>query len=137
MKKILFLIPFLFLVSCSGKSVIKCDLEDGIEATISYAIEQIGGCTGTAAVRASVNTWVDSAGSCTAPVKGKIRSFDICGTILTAVVADLANAGTTALNTKFPTWQCNPSATVAALSALANAGCTAVLVAGTGGPISK
>jgi hypothetical protein len=131
MKKILtlsLLLPILFSVACSKvPSVLQCDLEDGLEGTIAYAIEQIGNCSGTAAVRASVNVWVDSAGACAVPAKGRLKdSGSICGAIVTALGNAAGVEATQLLNAKFPTWTCNPAATVGALATLASTACSAV-----------
>lgn len=129
MKKILFVLPlFLVFTSCNklNPSALQCDLEDGLEGTLAYGIETVFNCTGTAAVRASVNSWVDSAGVCS---KGRLRGAAagaVCGLIVTAIGANAAGPTNVLLNTKFPGWNCDTSKVVADLASLARVACTVV-----------
>ena len=130
MKKLLFILPLFLFVSCSktNPSAIQCDLEDGLEGTIAYGIESVLNCTGSAAVRTSVNSWVDSAGVCAKDAKFKkgLAAGAICGAIVSAVGASASGTVNTSINSKFPGWNCDATKLVSDLSALANAACTVV-----------
>jgi len=137
MKKIFLLLPFLFLASCTSTnpSPIQCDLEDGLEGTIAFGLEQLVTCTGgTAPIRSSVNSWVDKAGVCgqTASVMKTASSVvtptSICGVVVAAAAGELG----TLVTPKFPTsWgTCTLSSGVSAvLSDAASLACNAVFPA--------
>lgn len=129
-KLCLFLLPLILLTSCTSK--LKCDLEDGLEGTISYAIEKVGQCTGTAAVRASVNSWVDSANACPDEnLKQAVAGGIICGAVLAALDQALSGPATDAINSKFPGWNCNPQMLISGLTLLASTACNAVFPGAT------
>lgn len=120
------LLAISLLSSCSSK-VIKCDLEDGLEGTMAYAIEMVGDCANAAEVRKSVNGWVDSAGSCASSARRELEaSSSICGVIVSALSASAGNAVSSAINSKFPQWQCNPQMLISGLGDVASAACLAV-----------
>src|SRR5882672_7815966 len=107
MKKLFFILPF-FLLSCT-KQQIKCDLEDGLGGTIAYFIETVGQCSGAAAVRASVNSWVSSANSCSDNVTKMRGSIGICSIVVSALSQAAQGPLDSAINSKFPGWNCDPT----------------------------
>jgi hypothetical protein len=133
MKWMLLIVPLLLSCNKTNPPAIVCDLEDGLEGTIAYSIESLFSCSGTAAVRASVNGWVDSAGVC-ANDPTKLRGLSIqnvCGAIVLALGTAAGNAAGAALNSKFPAWNCNPQSLVQDVSQAASLACAAVFPATT------
>lgn len=119
-----YFIPFLFLLgscSASNTAALKCNLQDGLEGVIAYAIETAGQCSGSAAIRASVNGWVASADPCTVTRGGA------CSLIAGAITATVSGAAQGALSSKFPDWHCNPQMLLTALQGVATTACMAIL----------
>lgn len=116
------------LLSGCTSTTVKCDLEEGLEGTIAYAIETVGQCTGTAAVRTTVNGWVDKAGTCGTEPKSRNMSMSIgvCSIVISALSSAAQGAVNDTINSKFPGWNCNPAIVVSALEDIANTACAAV-----------